>query len=179
MTFRTRPLSRRGTAALEFAWVGPFLFFLVLGVWEVGRLIQVHQILTNATREGARQAAQGQVINLTGSFTQFTANSSPSTNYPTDTSSVTATVANYLNAAGISTTGLNVTFQYLTGNTGNTQPYQASKGQTFRVTSTLPTTSFRWTVMSLTGRTAITTSVDWLSMIDDPFVVDATIPTGY
>src|SRR5436305_15208786 len=62
MTLRTPRPPRRGTAALEFAWVGPFLFFLVLGVWGVGRLIQVHQLLTNATRPGAPQAPPGQPL---------------------------------------------------------------------------------------------------------------------
>jgi Flp pilus assembly protein TadG len=168
---------RRGTAAIEFAAVAPVLFILVIGVWEVGRLIQVHQILTNATREGARLAAQGQVINLTGSYTQITANNNPTT--ANDSSNLTTEVTNYLNAAGINTSGLVVTFQYLTGDTTQTQPYQGVKGQTFRVTSSLPTTSFRWTVLSLTGRTKLVASVDWVSMIDDPFTVDTSVPTGY
>ena len=31
----------------------PLLLILMLGVWEVGRMIQVQQILVNAAREGA------------------------------------------------------------------------------------------------------------------------------
>jgi Flp pilus assembly protein TadG len=172
-----RRAPRRGVAILEFAWVGPFLFFLLLGVWEVGRLIQVHEILTNATREGARLAAQGEVINLTGDFTQISANNSSTT--ANDSSNVTAAVSNYLNAAGISTTGLIVTFQFTSGDMTLTQPYQGTKGQRFRVQSTLPTTSFRWTVLSLIGKTNLVASVDWVSMIDDPFTVNTNVPTGY
>lgn len=47
---------RRGAAAVEFALVAPVLFLLVFGMIEFGRLVMVQQILTNASREGARLA---------------------------------------------------------------------------------------------------------------------------
>jgi Flp pilus assembly protein TadG len=54
---------RRGVAAVEFAFVLPFILILLLGMWEEGRAIQVNQILYNAAREGARQASTGVVTN--------------------------------------------------------------------------------------------------------------------
>src|SRR5207248_97455 len=66
-----RPAPRAAAAAVEFAVVLPLIFLLLLGTWEVARLVQVHAILCNAVREGARLAAQGQVINLTGAYTQI------------------------------------------------------------------------------------------------------------
>ncbi len=54
--FRLRRSDRRGTAAVEFALVAPIFFMLVLGMIEVGRAVMVQQILTNASREGARRA---------------------------------------------------------------------------------------------------------------------------
>jgi Flp pilus assembly protein TadG len=60
MTLSGRPrCHRRGVAATEFALVSLVLMVLILGVWEVARVIEVQQILTNAAREGARQAALG------------------------------------------------------------------------------------------------------------------------
>ncbi|HEV3137455.1 MAG TPA: TadE/TadG family type IV pilus assembly protein, partial [Pirellulales bacterium] len=47
--------------AVEAAFVLPVLLVLMLGVWEVGRLIQVNQIIVNSAREGARLAAGGYV----------------------------------------------------------------------------------------------------------------------
>jgi Flp pilus assembly protein TadG len=47
---------RRGAAAVEFALVAPLFFFLVLGMVEYGRMIMVQQVITNASREGARRA---------------------------------------------------------------------------------------------------------------------------
>ena len=46
---------RRGAALVEFAVIAPLLFMLVFGMIEFGRLMMVEQILTNASREGARR----------------------------------------------------------------------------------------------------------------------------
>jgi Flp pilus assembly protein TadG len=47
---------KRGAAVVEFAVVAPLFILLVFGMIEFGRMVMVQQILTNATREGARQA---------------------------------------------------------------------------------------------------------------------------
>ena len=47
---------RRGAAAVEFALIAPLFMLMVLGMIEVGRAIMVQQIITNASREGARRA---------------------------------------------------------------------------------------------------------------------------
>lgn len=52
---------RRGLALVEFSLFALFLAGLVIGVWEVGRMIQIQQILNNAAREGGRQASTGQL----------------------------------------------------------------------------------------------------------------------
>jgi len=39
---------------VEFALVAPVLVLLVFGLLEYGRMVMVQQVLTNATREGAR-----------------------------------------------------------------------------------------------------------------------------
>ncbi|MCH8921801.1 MAG: pilus assembly protein [Planctomycetes bacterium] len=54
---KCRRASRRtGVAAVEFALVAPVFFVLVFGMIEFGRMVMVQQILTNASREGARRA---------------------------------------------------------------------------------------------------------------------------
>jgi Flp pilus assembly protein TadG len=47
---------RRGASVVEFAIVAPVFFLLVFGMIEYGRMVMVQQVLTNATREGARRA---------------------------------------------------------------------------------------------------------------------------
>ena len=48
--------NRGGAAAVEFALVAPVFFGFTLGMVEIGRGVMVQQILTNASREGCRQA---------------------------------------------------------------------------------------------------------------------------
>lgn len=48
--------NRRGASVVEFALVAPVFFILVFGMIEYGRMVMVQQVLTNATREGARRA---------------------------------------------------------------------------------------------------------------------------
>ncbi len=71
---------RCGTAVVEFALVAPVFFLLVFGMIEFGRMVMVQQIITNASREGARIAV------LDG----------------TSAAEVNATVNNYLQNARIS-----------------------------------------------------------------------------
>ena len=64
---------------VEFAVVAPLFFLMVFGMIEFGRMIMVQQVITNATREGARMAV------LDGSTT----------------TAVRTTVKNYLQGATI------------------------------------------------------------------------------
>ena len=48
--------SQRGAALIEFALVFPLLLLILLGIIDFGFLFQRYEVLTNATREGARIA---------------------------------------------------------------------------------------------------------------------------
>src|SRR5262245_34144093 len=75
-----QPSGRRGAAAVEFAFIAPLLLLLILGIIEVGRMMMVQQIVTNAAREGCRKAV------LAGATE----------------SQVQTTIDNYLTGSGIS-----------------------------------------------------------------------------
>ena len=51
--------NERGVALVEFALVVPILVVLLFGIWEFGRLFESQLIVTNAAREGARYAIEG------------------------------------------------------------------------------------------------------------------------
>lgn len=51
-----RPKHRKGASAVEFALIAPLLVLFVFGIVEFGRAIMIQQIITNASREGARHA---------------------------------------------------------------------------------------------------------------------------
>src|SRR5262245_18175606 len=73
---------RSGTASVECGVVLMFVLVpLILGVWEVGRLVFCQQVIVNACGEGARMASQGRTVNTAGSPTEITiSGSSPSVN---------------------------------------------------------------------------------------------------
>jgi Flp pilus assembly protein TadG len=47
---------RRGAAVVEMAVIAPVFFIIVIALVEFGRMLMVHQVVTNASREGARLA---------------------------------------------------------------------------------------------------------------------------
>lgn len=104
--------NRQGAAAVEFAVVAPLFFLVVLGTIEVGRVIMVKQVMTNASREGARLAV------LDGSTI----------------ATVTASVTSYLTAAGISGGSISV----LNSSGNSVEPSSLSSGDPITVKVTVP-----------------------------------------
>ena len=71
--------NERGNALIETAITVPIVLLIAVGIFEFGRAYQTQQVLTNAAREGARQAVIEGVSDAT----------------------VTATVRNYLTGGGL------------------------------------------------------------------------------
>lgn len=176
----TRP-ARRGVAAVELAMVTMlFIVPVLFGVWEVGRLVQVQQIVSNAAREGARLAAQAYTVRTDGTTTQISRDSTGGT------PNVRNYVYQYLYAAGLTniqntTADLTVTFTFLAARSDglpSTEPYQGQKGQPFQVTVTLNDWSkVRWVNLGLVNPSSVTSTVTWQMLIDDPFTVNTGLPT--
>lgn len=100
-----RHKARRGASAVEFAIVAPLFFMLVFGCIEFGRALMVQQILTNASRVGAREAitlnaTESEVISVATTYANNTSvngvnvsvTPNPSTADPGDMVSVTVAV---------------------------------------------------------------------------------------
>ncbi len=169
MRSKARLCVRPGAAAVEFAVVLPLLVLVLIGVWEVGRLIQLQQIMNNAARDGARLASQATIVNIDGSNTEISlTGSSPN---------IEDSVRDYLRGAGIKNLdGLQVTFEFLEGDTSATNPYQGIKNQRFRVRVTLPYENLRWTNMSIINPATLNGECIWQMMVDDPFTLNPSLP---
>ena len=166
---------RRGVAALELAVVCLFFIFPILfGVWEVGRLVQVQQIVSNSARDGARLAAQGYTVNLTGSPTQIMASSGAI--------NVRSAVHQYLIGAGLTNlaySDVTVTFTFTSPTSTGTypaDPYLGEKGQQFTVYVSIPWDKVRWVNFGLVKPTTVTFTVTWQMLVDDKFTVNEVLP---
>jgi Flp pilus assembly protein TadG len=56
--------TRRGVATVELALVAPIFLLVVIGLIEFGRAMMVQQLLTNASRVGARVAGKDGVTSV-------------------------------------------------------------------------------------------------------------------
>ena len=150
-----RRAARQGVAAVEFAFVMPAILALLVGIWELGRLIEIQQLMTNAAREGARQAATGQLTN-------------PQTQ---------TVIQQYLTVAGLPTT--NVTSKAW-DTTGNCDPSAASYQDNIEVNITLPFKDVSWSVLSILVPPTfqIATQVQWMTVVDKPYPSDPEPPVG-
>ena len=57
--------ARRGVAAVEFAVIAPIVFLVIFGLMEMGRMVMVKQAVTNAAREGCREASLATTTSVT------------------------------------------------------------------------------------------------------------------
>lgn len=110
--------TRKGAAIIEFAIIAPVFFLFVFGMIEFGRMVMVQQIITNASREGARVAV------LDGTTVQ----------------NVKDTVNNYLSGARISGATVDVPTDPVTAGYGT--PITVTVQVAFNKVSWLPTPIF-------------------------------------
>jgi len=143
---------RTAVAAVEFAVTAPLLLLLLTGVWEVGRMVYVKQIISNAAREGARAASSG-------SF---------------DYAAIQSRVRNYVRNSGLLETNVVVEVKSITNNTGpNYSPTNASQLDELEVYVSIPFNDVRWAALDqITSIQNIEATSRWYSAKDVPIVID-------
>jgi Flp pilus assembly protein TadG len=141
---------------VELAVMLPLIITLLLGLWEVGRMIEVKAILYDAAAVGGRMASVG--LN--------------------SAALVQTAVTNYLSIAGISTTNATVTVSDLT-NPG-TDPTLATALDQIQITVSIPYSAVRWsaTSMFVPGTTQLTATVTWYSANAYSYPTNITVPSG-
>jgi Flp pilus assembly protein TadG len=155
-----RPSSlRSGVAAVELAVVSPLVLVLLVGLLQVGRMVQANEIVSNAAREGARKASTG-----ANSFTD-----------------VQSAVANYLTNAGITNqSGLTVTVTDMTqGNAGpQFNPSTANCLDQLKIIVTLPCSNIQLALFPNAPSAVISAQAVWLSNQNEPYPTNITPPPG-
>jgi Flp pilus assembly protein TadG len=180
---RTR---RRGVAAVEFGFCLPIIVLILLGIWEVGRIVQVSNVLWNSARESARDASVGQdnLSTVATNTITYLQNALPATFNPShSTSLISPVVALPANTTGYTcwdnTSNIElftITFTDIT-QPSVTDPTGMSKLDHFRVGLQVPYTSIRWNSLAqITGVARINIAVDWACMLDTPFQLTPDLP---
>jgi Flp pilus assembly protein TadG len=148
---------RGGVATVELAVALPLLLFLLLGTWEVGRLLNAKMILENAASVGGRQASAGIYTN----------------------SQVQQAVLKYLQFAGIPTTNAVVTVQDAT--TPSTDVSLATQLDTVTVAVSVPFSDVRYVAARLvtSNTTQVTATATYYSARVDPYPTSISAPAAW
>ena len=130
---------------------------LILGTWEVGRMVEVSQILNNAAREGGRSASTGQYTN----------------------SQVQQTVLNYLKNAGLPSTLATATVTDLT--TPGADCTTAAELDQLQIKVTIPFTAVRWSAATLVtnSSTTLNATTIFYSNNDQSYPTSTSVPQAY
>ncbi len=162
-----RDRERRGALVVEAAVILPLLMIVMLGVWEVGRMIQVKQMLVNSAREGARLAAGGYTVN----------------SVPVTQAMVTQACKDYLSGAGLPAAAYNGAEVTMTcmASPAWVDPYNAEPLDRFRLRVRIPPgaayESTRWSLLpKLTAINELDAEVDWVSLNNEEINIDSNLP---
>jgi Flp pilus assembly protein TadG len=195
-----RPLLRRSskkrqaTAAVEMAVVLPFLLLVMFGVWEIGRLVHLTQIVSNAAREGGRLSAAGTLsasttsgTNPTWQIQQAVGNYLQNAGFEIPSNGVVVTVTN-LTKDIISTGTIKVdtnnstnVIVTLSGTAPTKDPVlSADQYDTIKVEVSYPFSFARWSPSNLffymSDSTKVYAEARWPCMRDKPVAIDSSIP---
>jgi len=177
---------RRGTAAVEFAVCLPLMVLILTGLWEVGRITEVQQVMWNAAREAARDASLGQddLPTVANNLLTYLQGAEPSAFGGGHTTKMIAPVvtlpAKTYGYTCWDTTAdkelFTVTFTDST-TTSVTDPSAANQLDRYTIGVQVPYGSIGWIpVAQVTGRTRLYVAVDWVSMRDSPFQIVPALP---
>jgi hypothetical protein len=160
--------------------------FLLFGIWEVGRMVEVNQVMQGAVREGARQCSVGtdgiQVV--TTNVLIYLMNAEPNAfNIPSGTQiNLTRSVDgnNLVTVVASQGTGsaevCTMQYQNITHPTQN-DPLTASQNDKFMLSLSLPYHNIAWVNGSFfVGDPRLSATVYWYSLIDTPINVSGTLP---
>ncbi|MGA7498109.1 MAG: TadE/TadG family type IV pilus assembly protein [Isosphaeraceae bacterium] len=198
---RVEPKKRRrassGVAAAEFAVCLPLVCLILTGLWQVGRITEVSEVMWNSAREAARDASLGddnlQDITVTkdpvtgavtGGLLFYLQSAEPTAfGKTTDSTTLRAPVSLPSNTTGYTCWDntanrelFTITFTDLT-HPSVTDPTGMSQLDVYQIGVQVPFSSIEWSpVVPIAGMSRISVAVVWTSMVDSPFQIVPNLP---
>lgn len=177
---------RQAVAAVEFALCLPLIVILLLGLWEVGRIVQISNVMRNGAREAARDTSLGQdnLLTVATTLASFLQGSLPtgfgqghSITLKPPTISLPANTYGYMCWDNTTKQELfTLTFTDIT-NSSISDPTSMQKLDHFQIGIQVPYATMSWSGLAqITSVSRITYTVDWVSMRDAPFMITPALP---
>lgn len=177
---------RYGAAAVEFAFCSPLLCLLMLGLWEVGRITEVQNVMWNSAREGSRDASMGQanLLAVANNLLIYLQGAEPTAFGQGHTTSMIAPVvtlpaSTYGYTCWDNTANrelFTMTFTDLT-TTSVTDPTKMSQLDHYQIGVQVPYSNIGWLpTAQVTGTTRLYATVDWAALVDYPFNITPYLP---
>jgi Flp pilus assembly protein TadG len=174
---------------VEFALCLPLVLFLLVGLWEVGRMVELNEVMCNSAREAARDASLGQdnLQTVANNLLTYLQSAEPTAFPPGHSTNMVAP-----SSVGITlpanTTGytcwdstanqelFTMTFTDVTTPTV-TDPTNMSQLDVYKINVQVPYSSIGWTAApQITGVTRMNVTVAWACMVDSPFTISPSLP---
>jgi len=177
---------RPAVAAMEFAACAPLMCAILLGLFEVGRMTEVQNVVWNSAREGARDASVGQtnLLAVANNLQLYLQSAEPTAFGQGHSTSMIAPVitlpANTYGYTCWDNTAnrelFTMTFTDIT-NPAVTDPSAMSQLDLYQIGVQFPYASIGWLpVAKITGRSRLYVTVEWASMVDSPFQIAPYLP---
>ena len=177
---------RNGAASVEFAICLPLMLLILTGLWEVGRITEVQQVVWNSAREAARDASLGQdnLQTVASNLTSYLQAAEPNAFGQGHSTSLIAPVVTLpANTTGYtcwdSTANrelFTITFTDIT-NPNVTDPTGMSQLDRYEIGIQVPYASIAWSPLAqITGMNRLYATLDWVSLVDSPFQITPSLP---
>jgi Flp pilus assembly protein TadG len=177
---------RRATASVEFALCLPLIVWILFGLWELGRITEVQEVMWNSAREAGRDASLGQedlktVANNLATYLQAAEPSAFGQGHSTNMIAPVVTMpANTTGYTCWDTTAnrelFTITFTDLT-HTSVTDPQTMSQLDVYQIGVQVPYSNVGWLPTAyITGFTRLNAGVTWTAMVDAPFTIAPSLP---
>jgi len=182
---RKRTARRRGAAAVEFAVCAPIIFLLLLGLWEVGRMTEVSNVMWNAAREGGRDASlcQQDFTAIATNVLNYLQAAEPQAFGKGHTITLKAPVVSVPAKTSAFTCWDDTanrelcTITFLDCTSPGTDPQSMKQLDRFEIGIQVPYASIGWfSVASVTGKDRLHAKVQWVAMVDSPFEIAPYLP---